>query len=76
MTDNQLEKATKFQERFNECLKYSDIKQTELARAAHVSKQCISDYKSGKSVPSIDTLFYICKFLEVSADYLLGLEES
>ena len=26
MTDNQMEKATKFQERFNECLKYSDIK--------------------------------------------------
>ena len=71
-----MEKITKFQQRFNECLKYSDIKQTELAKAARVSKQCISDYKSGKSVPSIDTLFLICKYLEVSADYLLGLEES
>ena len=70
-----MEKITKFQQRFNECLKYSDIKQTELAKAAHVSKQCISDYKSGKSVPSIDTLFLICKYLEVAADYLLGLED-
>ncbi len=70
-----MEKVTKFQERFNECLRFSDIKQTELARAANVSKQCISDYKRGKSVPSIDTLFLLCKFLDVSADYLLGLED-
>lgn len=65
---------TKFCERFNECLKYADVKQTDLAQAAGVSKQCISDYKSGKSVPSIETLYLICKFLDVSADYLLGLE--
>ena len=69
-----MDKVTKFQSRFNECLKYSDVKQVELARAANVSKQCISDYKSGKSVPGIDTLYLICKYLDVSADYLLGLE--
>ena len=51
------------------------LKQVELAKAANVSKQCISDYKKGKSVPSIDTLYLICKFLDVSADYLLGLED-
>ena len=73
--NNIMGKVTKFQERFNECLRYSDIKQVELARAANISKQCISDYKSGKSVPSIETLFLICKFLDVSADYLLGLED-
>lgn len=70
-----MEKVTKFTERFNAVLGYSYVKQTELAKAANVSKQCISDYKSGKSVPSIDTLYLICKFLDVSADYLLGLEK-
>ncbi len=69
-----MEKITKFKERFNEILKYSYVKQTELANAAKVSKQCISDYKAGKSVPSIDTLYLICRFLDVSADYLLGLD--
>ena len=69
-----MEKITKFKERFNEVLKYSYVKQTELAKAANVSKQCISDYKAGKSEPSIDTLFLICKFLDVTADYLLGLD--
>ena len=68
-----METVTKFQERFNECLRFSGAKQVDLARAANVSKQCISDYKKGKSVPSIDTLYLICKYLDVSADYLLGL---
>lgn len=69
-----MDKITKFNERFNEVLNYSYVKQTEIAKAAKVSKQCISDYKSGKSVPSIDTLYLICKFLDVSSDYLLGLD--
>ena len=70
-----MEKVTKFKERFNEVLNYSYVNQTELAKAANVSKQCISDYKSGKSVPSIDTLYLLCQYLDVSADYLLGLEK-
>lgn len=69
-----VDKITKFKERFNEALSYSYVKQTELAKAAKVSKQCISDYKAGKSVPSIDTLFLICRYLDVSSDYLLGLD--
>ncbi len=64
-----------FTKRFNEVLSYSKISQTELAARVNVSKQCISDYKSGKSFPSIQTLFLICKVLEVSADYLLGLTD-
>lgn len=70
-----MDKVTKFQSRFNECLKFTNVKQSEIANAANVSKQCISDYKSGKSVPSIDTLFLICRFLDVSSDYLLGLQD-
>lgn len=70
-----MNKVTQFQKRFVELLKYSEIKQTDIAKAVNVSKQCISDYKSGKSVPSIDTLFLICKYLDVSADYLLGLQD-
>ncbi len=70
-----MDKITKFQTRFNEALRYSDMKQTELAKAANVSKQCISDYKAGKSVPGIDTLVLLCRALDVSADYLLGLDD-
>ena len=62
-----------FVERFNEILKTCGISQVELARAVRVSKQCITDYKTGKSVPSLETLYLLCKCLDVSADYLLGL---
>lgn len=65
----------KFRERFIELLKISGVKQTEIAAAVNVSKQCISDYKSGKSVPSVETLYLLCKFLDVSSDYLLGLSD-
>lgn len=60
--------------RLNECLKYSDVKQTDLAKAEGVSKGCISDYKSGKSLHGVEILYLICKFLDVSSDYLLGLD--
>lgn len=64
-----------FTKRFNEILKISGKTQVEIAKAIHVSKQCVTDYKTGKSVPSIETLCLLCKFLEVSADYLLGLSD-
>ncbi|MBQ9118399.1 MAG: helix-turn-helix transcriptional regulator [Clostridia bacterium] len=65
----------KFQERFNEVLKASGKSQVEIAAAINVSKQCVSDYKSGKSMPSLETLYLLCQFLDVSADYLLGLSD-
>ena len=70
-----MKSLTKFQERFTECLHYAAIRQNELAREVGVSKQCISDYKAGKSMPSLDTLYLICRCLDVSADYLPGLED-
>ena len=65
----------KFKDRFNEALKMTHKLQSEIAVEAGVSRQCISDYKSGKTVPSIETLYFLCKSLDVSADYLLGLSE-
>ena len=64
-----------FTKRFNEILKISGKTKVEIAKAIHVSKQCVTDYKTGKSVPSIETLYLLCKFLEISADYLLGLSD-
>ncbi len=59
--------------RFREAIKTSGMTQVELANRVKISKQCISDFKSGKSFPSIQTLRLLCKHLDVSADYLLGL---
>ncbi|MBQ4099619.1 MAG: helix-turn-helix transcriptional regulator [Clostridia bacterium] len=65
----------KFTERFNELIALSEKTQVEIAAEIKVSKQCISDYKSGKSFPSLQTLCLICLCLETSADYLLGLTD-
>lgn len=64
-----------FTERFNEVLKGSGVKQSELALYCNITKQSVSDFKKGKSFPSIDTLYKICQFLDVSSDYLLGLSD-
>ena len=65
-----------FTKRFNEILTNCGKSQVEIAKALNISKQCISDYKSGKSVPSIETLYLLCEFLDVSADFLLGLTDN
>ena len=67
--------TTKFTERFNELLKQSGKTQVEIAKALNITKQCVNDYKTGKSVPSLETLYALCKHLDVSADYLLGLTD-
>ena len=64
-----------FKERFNQVIKTCGKTQVEIARAINVSKQCVNDYKTGKSVPSLETLYELCKYLDVSSDYLLGLKE-
>ena len=63
----------KFTERFNEAIKLSGKTQVQIAHEVNVSKQCITDYKSGKSLPSLETLCLLCEALDVSSDYLLGL---
>lgn len=65
-----------FTKRFNQALKEASFNQTKLAEQIGISKQCISDFKSGKSFPSIHTLKLICLSLDVSADYLLGIDDN
>ena len=67
--------SMKFTQRFNEILQQSGKTQVEIAKALNITKQCVNDYKTGKSVPSIETLYHLCQYLDVSADYLLGLTE-
>lgn len=64
-----------FKNRLNQVLKEQKIKQIDIAKALNVSKQCINDYTTRKIKPSIDTLCLICKFLDVSVDFLIGLSD-
>jgi transcriptional regulator with XRE-family HTH domain len=64
-----------FTKRFNKVLKESGKTQVEIAKALNITKQCVNDYKTGKSVPSLETLCLLCEFLDISADYLLGISD-
>ena len=56
-----------------EVLAENGISQNALAKKLFMSQTIINNYCTGKREPSLDTLIAICKVLDVSADYLLGL---
>lgn len=64
-----------FTERLNEAIKESNLMQKEIAEKANLSKQAITDFKKGRSYPNIQTLRILSTILNVTSDYLLGLED-
>ena len=65
-----------FNERIKELRLSLGINQIEFGRKLNVTKQCVSNWENGNIQPSIDMLIRICKVFSVSADYLLGLDNS
>jgi len=64
-----------FPRRLSETLKANQISQTEFAKRLNVSQAMVNRYCLGKKKPSVDVLFLICKELDESADYLMGLTD-
>lgn len=52
-----------------------NLSQVELANSLGVSKQCISNWENDNVQPSIEMLVNIARFFNVSADYLLDMDE-
>lgn len=52
-----------------------DLKQDDIARILKITRQQYQLYESGKRKLPIDLLTELCKFYNVSADYILGLSE-
>lgn len=51
----------------------NDIKQEELSKILNVQRSNVSKYETGKILLREDQIVNLCKFFNVSADYLLGL---
>ena len=49
--------------------------QKDMYEALKISANGYASYEQGRTEPSIETLIKICKILDVSADYLLGLKD-
>lgn len=56
-------------------IKNSGMTQSQLAKLLGVSQSCIAHYIKGDIMPALDTFANLCKILDESSDFLLGLEE-
>lgn len=63
------------QKRLRETISQSGISQKEIAEKIGVSSQTVSKYMTGDVLPTLDTLAKLCDFLDVSSDYILGLQD-
>jgi transcriptional regulator with XRE-family HTH domain len=52
-----------------------NITQNDLADALYVTHQAVSKWENGKSLPTIDIMYELTKFLQVSIDFLLDDSE-
>lgn len=63
-----------FAERLALLMKDRGVTQSVLSDAAGVTRQAISQYVTGEVQPNAEKIYKICKYFNVSADYMLGLE--
>ncbi len=61
--------------RIKELRKLNNLTQTQLAEKLQTTQDTISLWELGKSYPDIESLIMLCKIFDISADYLLGLED-
>ena len=62
-------------ERIKEARKAKGLTQTEAANQLGVIQQAWQRLESGKLDPRMSTIYNVCKILDISADWLLGLNE-
>jgi len=67
--------TSKFYRRLRRILRERNISYRALANTLMVSKCYISDMCAGKKEPKLSLIIEICKLLDESADYLLGLKD-
>ena len=61
--------------RLREEIKRSGMTTVELARRVGVSSEMITQYCTTKKLPRLDTFARLCQVLDVSEDYILGIDK-
>lgn len=61
--------------RLREEIKNSNLTTIEIAKKVGVSSEMITQYMTTKKLPKLDTFAKLCKELDLSANYILGLED-
>ena len=61
--------------RIKELRKDYNLSQAKLGDLLSVSQDTISLWENNKALPNTEYLILLCKIFDISADYLLGLED-
>ena len=61
--------------RLGEEIKNSGLTTIEIAKRVGVSPEMITQYKTTKKMPKLDTFAKLCKELDLDANYILGNQE-
>ncbi len=62
-------------QRIKDSMKNEKLTQMQLAKAIGVGQSSVSDWLNSKSEPSIDNLWKLADFFDVSIDFLVGRKE-
>jgi len=65
----------KFAERLKELRDEKCLSQSDLAKELKISPACINRWEKNLRVPNIDSIILLCNFFNVTAGYLIGLED-
>lgn len=60
-----------FGDRLRDARERLDLKQTDVAKATHISNKILSGYERNISQPSLENLKTLCDFYNISADEIL-----
>ena len=64
-----------YPERIRELRQDNDLKQKDIAEMLGVAQTTYSQYELNKRPMPIEYLVALCKFYDISADYMLGLSD-
>ncbi|MBO5479938.1 MAG: helix-turn-helix transcriptional regulator [Clostridia bacterium] len=62
--------------RLSEELKNSGLTTIEIAKRIGVSPEMVTQYRTTKKLPKLDTFAKLCKELDLDANYILGLTKN
>lgn len=65
----------KFVERLKQLRTSRNLSQEQLAKETNLSKSAISFWENGDRIPNGKAIIILAKYFDVTADYLLGIEE-
>lgn len=67
--------SNKFPERLRKLRKKRGLTIKDFSKEINVAASTVSMYESGHREPNIDMILMLCKELDTTSDYLLGLSE-